>query len=53
MCIATDYHLLLLLKSLVRQVTSAISVFPAFPLGIVTVFFSILQFFSMPNQDFF
>jgi len=28
MCIATDSHLLLLLKSLIRRVTSAISVFP-------------------------
>jgi len=52
-CIATDSHLLLLLKSLIRQVTSAISVFPAFPLGICISFFSILQFFDVPNQDFF
>ena len=39
MCIATDSHLLLLLKSLIRRVTSAISAFPAFPLGICIYFF--------------
>ena len=36
MCIAIDSHLLLLLKSLIKRVTSTISVFLAFPLGICT-----------------
>jgi len=43
MCVATDSHLLLLLKSLIRRVTSA-SVFPAFLLGIYIYFFPFYNF---------
>jgi len=44
-CIATRSHLLLLLKSLIRRDTSAISVFPTFPLGICISFFFHLTIF--------
>ena len=53
MRIATDSHLSLLLKSLIRRVTSAISFFQLLLLGFAYRFFSILQSFDMPNQDFF
>ena len=51
MWIATGSHFLLQLKGPIRWDILAISVFPAFPLGIYKQFFSILQFCHMPNWD--